>query len=175
MSKWYTFIYGQMKQLGSICIKHCIALFYLEVRIRPIFRIHFSNVVALAEKDRSKRKPCACCLSTLISAGIKTPFLPQPKCTVLKLPHVVRVYSKVVAHNGDVCCLCGRNLFTVNIPHSPNSNMHSECETTTYSAATAMTTSVVLHLLGASAASLCSAARKPQPPGHSLALRPAKE
>lgn len=52
--------------------------------------------------------------------------------------------------------------------------MHSECETTTYSAATAMTRSVVLHLLGASAASLCSAARRPQPPGHSLDLRPAK-
>lgn len=64
-------MHGQIKQLGSICVKHCIALFYLDIRFRPIFRIHFPNVVALAEKDRSKRKPCARCLSALISAGIK--------------------------------------------------------------------------------------------------------
>lgn len=88
------------------CTKHCNALSYLDFRTRGIFHIHFPNVIALAKEEEEEEETLFSlhCFSALFCRNLNL-YLPQPKCTVLKLSHIVRVYSKVVAHKGEVCSL----------------------------------------------------------------------
>lgn len=53
-------------------------------------------------KAEGIKNPILVQVLVLLSKEETTPLLPQPERTLLKLPCVVHVYTKVVAHNGDI-------------------------------------------------------------------------
>lgn len=114
-------------------------------------------------------------MSLFTFKGNTPQLLPQPNCTLFKLPRVVRVYTKVVAHNGDIRRL-QRNTFIhhnhptlLKVQYAQgmwNHNMYC-CYRDKKS--------VFLHPLVSWRAILDSAAREQRPPGVFLDTRPAQE